>query len=143
MHAKQDGAAVLLLGDIAHMNERGIEDQLVVVNLLAGDDEAEGSDKPLTRRFWFQRAFAHIEVSCLTLHVLAALGAVSQQVVEGLGTESAGDDHRQTKFLAKRFQSARTEAAKVFDSLLRRIVLDAVLDGRGALGELIQAEVRR
>ena len=61
-HAKKDGAAVLLLGDLAHMNERGIEDQLVVVNLLAGDDEAEGSDKPLTRRFRFQRAFARFKL---------------------------------------------------------------------------------
>ena len=40
-HSKQDGAAVGLAGDVAHMNERGIENQLVVVNLLAGDDQAE------------------------------------------------------------------------------------------------------
>ena len=44
-HAKQDGAAVALTGYVAHVNERGIEDELVVVNALIQDDEAESLDE--------------------------------------------------------------------------------------------------
>ena len=43
-----DVATVLVTAYVAHVNEGRIEDDLIVVNLLTGDDEAEGLDKELT-----------------------------------------------------------------------------------------------
>ena len=40
-----DLATVLVTAYVAHVNEGRIEDDLVVVNLLTGDDEAEGLDE--------------------------------------------------------------------------------------------------
>ena len=37
--------AVGLRSDIAHMDETGIEDQLIVINATAGEDQTEGLDK--------------------------------------------------------------------------------------------------
>ena len=39
-----DLVAVLGTAHVAHMDESGIEDDLIVVNLITRDDEAEGLD---------------------------------------------------------------------------------------------------
>ena len=39
-----DLVAVLDTAHVAHMDESGIEDDLIVVNLITRDDEAEGLD---------------------------------------------------------------------------------------------------
>ena len=40
-----DLVAVLVAAHVAHMDESGIQDDLIVVNLIAGDDEAESLDE--------------------------------------------------------------------------------------------------
>ena len=40
-----DAMAVLVTAHVAHMDERGIENDLVVVNLIARDDEVESLDE--------------------------------------------------------------------------------------------------
>ena len=42
-----DLVAVLDTAHVAHMDESGIEDDLIVVNLVAHDDEAESLDETL------------------------------------------------------------------------------------------------
>lgn len=124
------------------MNERGIEDELVVVNALIQDDEAESLDKQFATT-QTRLARGHIEICRLPQHVLAALRGMRQHIVKRLGAVTAGDDHRQPKFLAERFQAALAEGLEVVHRLLRRCVLDAVLHCRGALGELAEREVWR
>ena len=135
------------------MNERGIEDELVVVNALIQDDEAESLDKQFatSRFYWVQGSrfkvqilgLRHIKVSCLPQHVLAALRGMRQHTVKRLGAVTTGNDHRQTKCLAERFQAALAEHLEVVHRLLRRSVVNPVLAGSGALGKLADAEVWR
>ena len=42
-----DAVAVLVTAHVAHMDEGGIEDDLIVVNLITRDDEAESLDETL------------------------------------------------------------------------------------------------
>ena len=74
--------------------------------------------------------------------MLAALGSMSQDVVEGFGTETTGDDHRQTQLLAERFQGVCAEAAKVLHSIGRRNVCNAMLASRLAFRRLLEGEMR-
>ena len=53
-----ESATVALTAHVAHVDERGIDDELVVVDALIKNDEAERSDEPLARRFKFYRAIA-------------------------------------------------------------------------------------
>ena len=115
--------------------------KLVVVNALIQDDEAESLDKQFATT-QTRLARGHIEICRLPQHVLAALRGMRQHTVKRLGAVTAGDDHRQSKCLAKRFQAVLAEGFEVVHLFGRRLVLDAVLHCRGALGELVQAEVR-
>ena len=146
-----DAVTVAIARDVAHVDEVRVENQLVEVDRRAGEDSAEGLDEAFARggsaatlASAVQRsAPAHIEIGCLTFQMLAAARSVSEDVVQSLAAEAAGDDHRQAQGLTQRFERALAEAFHVLDCLLRRVVVDAVLLGRRALGELQQREVRR
>ena len=78
-HTQQDVVAVTLLRNIAHMDETRIEDKLVEVYLLAGDDEAERLNKEFATTFTLNP-----KVRCLSSHVLRAFRRMSQLVVYGI-----------------------------------------------------------
>ena len=123
------------------MNERGIEDELVVVNALIQDDEAESLDKQFATT-QTRLARCYIEICRLPQHVLAALRAVSQLVVQRFGAKPAGDDDGKTQRFTKRFQRVDAQRLEVVLRLLRRSVVNPVLAGSGALGKLAEREVR-
>lgn len=143
---RHDFVAVVVVADEAHVDEGGVDDELIVVNLWAGDDSPESFDKQLAMRSISAisaiSAGHHVEVGCATLHVLAALRVVGDEVVQGFAAVAAGDDDGQAQCLAKRFERVDAEQAQVLDSLRRGIVLDALLLGRLTADELAQLEVR-
>ena len=75
------------------MDEVGIEDELVVVDLLVGDDEAEGLDEKFAVRAAV--ATSYTEVGSLALPVLAFARVVHKEVVQCLAAVAAGDDDGQ------------------------------------------------
>jgi len=123
------------------MDEVLVDDHLIVIYLVAGDNQAEGFDETLAVRAVI--VATHVEVGCATCHVLAADGVVSDALVEGLAAVTTGDDHRQIELHTKWLKRVLAEAAQVGLGLRRRDVLDAVLLSRGALDELVLSEVRR
>jgi len=138
-------------GDEAHMNEVWIEDQLVVINRRAGEDQAEGLDEAFTGggalgaglTASVQRgAPANIEVTGATDTVLRVGSRMGHDGVELLGAVTTGDNHRKPQCLTKRFHSAKAQALEILYGLHRRRVLDTVLTCRPALSELVQAEMR-
>jgi len=139
-------------GDEAHMNEVWIEDQLVVINRRAGENQAEGLDEAFTGggalgaclTASVQRgAPANIEVTGAADTVLRVGGSMGHDVVETFGTIAAGDNHWKPQCLTKRFHSAKTQTLEILYGLHRRRVLDTMLTCRPALSELVQAEMRR
>ena len=92
--------------DVAHVNEVGVEDQLVVIDRRAGEDQAEGLDEAFTGSgahcagltASVQRgAPANIEVAGAADTVLRAVGRMGQNVVETLGAVTTRDDDGQTQ----------------------------------------------
>ena len=136
-------AAVLAAAThVAHVDERGINDALVKSNGIIRDDEAESLDKQFATT-QTRLARGHIEIRRLPQHMLAALRGMRQHAVKCLGAVTAGDDHRQPKRLAERFQAALAEGPEIVHRLLWRSVVNPVFAGRGALGKLADTEVWR
>lgn len=121
--------AVGRAADVAHVDERGIDDELIVVDAVIRDDLSESLDEEFATRETSVPA-RHVEVSGLTAHVLAGARMVSDALVEGPATVTGTDDDGQAQRIAKRLQRVAAQVSQAIHSLGRRYVGDTVLAGR-------------
>lgn len=74
--------------------------------------------------------------------MLALVRTVGQDVVKCLGSITRGDDDWELQLYAKRLHGVDAKIAEVVNDRWRRSVVDTVLLGSRALGELHLSEVR-
>ena len=137
-----DLVPVTFLRDVTHVDERGVDNQLVEVNVRFSDNQAERLDEKFPPHSGHRAGISNVEVRSAAYKMLRLAGSVNDNLVQLLAAEPAGDDHRQSQLLAQRFEGVDAQPPQVLHRLRRWHIRDAVLPCRGALGELPQREVR-